>query len=474
MPYPLSYSQTNYDGWTLHSNVNGDSVFLAVQDRWGTLYSKPINILLNPSVEIFKRQLSASFLRKPYGFQVKKVDTGVLVIFGPYGLLGGGRKAGGIAAAVSVAAGFTVVSLAAGPLAPFVVAAGGSLIGAGIQVGIHTYRAEEQNFTISTCAKEAAIGGVCSLAAAGAASGATPFIAKIVSHATTRIFCHGGANMLAQILYQGFSNKDINPIEALIVGVAGTTGAVATAGLDHLLGEGAEGILRVIVKGSCRGVASASATKVTLNVLNGKAAHEELMESTALGGFMGAAISLTDVIQQSEANNPELEVSAEERELVKPEPYATRADLTTWVKSLLGQGYRPKIKGEKLKREMVNENDLQGIMDGLLNGKELELYKEEKSSDIFTEEDLACDQSGFDSEEDINFNFVWEEEVQATLEKVERAKSHLARLREAQKALSPGKKGRARKAKLSMLIADQQLRLQALHAIIDQNFTTTS
>jgi uncharacterized membrane protein YfcA len=217
------------------------------------------------------------------GFRVERRDNLLTLIFGYR--LDNHRQTGLLTGLALTACG----GLAMFYGAPVLVAA--VALGAGLNSSM--YAASTPRFNQEQLVKEAGKGVLTGLASTAVSAVAAarlaayipnPFAAQAVSQAGASALCNG--------IQQNFEKEPFSYSKLVISAVAGSAGAVCGAGagvkVTHYMGSAGSEMLKAAVARGCEGATNAFVSCGTSNWLNKKELSEGLLESTLIGGSIGA------------------------------------------------------------------------------------------------------------------------------------------------------------------------------------------
>lgn len=288
----------NNDNWQLQAQFDEDNVSLQLTDRWKLPHNGPIRVIIpsypgNPPVDLLKREIEAlSESQGKYGFEVHRTDQGVALIFGKYGLAGGGRFEG-------FAAGLGMIALGTGLMIKGNYTTGSVMFGAGVSAARHAYSTKPEEYRDRDCAVQSAIGGATSLATGVVSKAAVPVVATVVNMVTAKVICSAGVSMAVQGTQDALNGRPPG-VRTLIAGAAGAVGTFASEGVGKAFGDVADDAAVILTKEACKGAAGSSSDRLARNYMEGKPLTEELLESTAAGAMIGAASAIPDAVKAAQ------------------------------------------------------------------------------------------------------------------------------------------------------------------------------
>ena len=208
----------------------------------------------------------------------------IWVVFGPYGLSGGGRVGGMLTSGAETFTGAVLVGTGLAPVS------GSMLISAGVSSGLYAFRANEQNYNNTEYLKNAGLGGVSGLISGGFThlNLAAGFIkGKVVGS----LFNSTLSNIGNVCLYATADRDQMTARRAFSLFVGGIfgTGASHTAGaiFSNVLGEVGDDLVLGIIKGSSSGGSAAAVATIVANNLEGKKWNHNLSDTVLVGAFVG-------------------------------------------------------------------------------------------------------------------------------------------------------------------------------------------
>lgn len=375
----ISLNINNDQRWQLQARFTKEGAFLQLSDQWSDIPLCPVYIVLR---EIFPKDYkkSVSFLlqkrieklcayKNPFGFQVYKHRDCLFVVFGKYGLAGGGNTAAMIGSFVQAGVGAILVGTGVGAIP------GGILLSSGVSSGLYAHSAKEE-LTFWNYSKNAAIGAVSGLVSGGVSCvGGWIFgqgagvVSSLVNAGASQ-----AAGRAAQIGMvegaEGITGKKL--LASAAGGVFGAAGSVVGGAVAvKCVGKAAHGIADAVLKGTVKGATESTVSTlcgtVTENLVNGEEWNEHLGESLVLG--VGASVVSSAMATTSRGSSHlQLESYQEALKTCRPKKesrpfssdFANRggvqrlAEINTAYKAVMGQIDRNEERAQ-LKKELYEK-----------------------------------------------------------------------------------------------------------------------
>lgn len=278
-----NFKLKNNEKWEVHAHFDEENCHLKVLDKWGTELQLPLFLIVEetPSIghpldHLKQRIQKLEQQKNPFGFQIYKKEDRCILVFGKYGIAGGGRTQGIVAGMLQAVAGAILQGTGAASLP------GSLLLNAGLNSGLYSYSTSEENFETSAYVKSEVAGAVSGLISWGILllNPGGYFIGKTVSWATSAI--NSAATQASTTVAHSLFNGELPiPKKVLIGAVAAAGGSCAESLVTHLSPIPASATGR-IAQEIVTSLAQTATRTVLENSLEAKTWHERLKEACSL------------------------------------------------------------------------------------------------------------------------------------------------------------------------------------------------
>lgn len=423
---PVEYfTIKNKENWKIDAQFEDHQIHFKVIDPWGLPCRQPIVIVLNSKVNPTPNTLVGiknkikvlSLSNNRFGFQVQKTSKGVLVIFGDYGLAGGGRFSDAlILTALTTAVLFNVVAYnlpkkwhfgrfgaMSGGTAALISGIGLSLkgggyevlgnffTGAGFQTMIGSYQSDSNEINDRELAQKALSSGVTSCAVSSFVKLANYFVlpgvlslmaikagdnskrSKLLQGAIKVIFI-GSINIVGYSTQKYLKGKRATLNNVAIIGAASCSATLMrdaiASGLESAPGAIAGSIIFKLFKEGCIGGVFTSTYKLTSNFFKRKSLTTNVRKSGMLGFGHGVIAGIFDIFKDLKNLDQRRQNLTLQNELLQQrhETYASERDSAlSQATGLLNGGFQD--------RAHWTNNNPQAIADRILDGQKVELRK---------------------------------------------------------------------------------------------------